>query len=146
MGGRETSGVNTDLEILKRTVVIFAFVFAGAGLLTFAFRKTSWGRNIVVAILSWLVIFILFLFLPYAGWIPFACLILLIAFGIALSIYLMGMILGYTPLRLVSERFLSVFKGAEVKCRGRMGVVVPGELKGRNFARLAACQASEFPF
>jgi len=57
--------------ILKTTLIIYACVFALAGLLTLAFRGANWGRNIRVAILSWLVIFLLFIFLGYAGLLPF---------------------------------------------------------------------------
>lgn len=68
-----------NLAILKTTCIIYAFVFGGASLLTFAFRKTNWGRNIVAAISMWFVIFCLFIFGAYAGWLPFACVIMLIS-------------------------------------------------------------------
>jgi phosphatidate cytidylyltransferase len=68
-----------NTAILKTTCIIYAFIFGGASLLTFAFRKTNWGRNIIAAILMWLVIFCLFIFSAYTGWLPFACLIILIS-------------------------------------------------------------------
>lgn len=79
-----------DPAILRTTCVIYAFVFGAAGLLTVLFRKTSWGRNITVAILSWLVIFCLFIFLGYAGWFPFAVLIVLLAYGAVREFYILN--------------------------------------------------------
>jgi phosphatidate cytidylyltransferase len=66
-------------SILKTTCIIYAFIFGGAALLTFAFRKTNWGRNITAAIMMWFVIFCVFIFGAYAGWLPFAGVIIFIA-------------------------------------------------------------------
>jgi phosphatidate cytidylyltransferase len=68
-----------NLEILKTTCIVYAFIFGGASLLTFAFRKTNWGRNIIAAISMWFVIFCLFIFGAYAGWLPFAGVIIFIS-------------------------------------------------------------------
>lgn len=88
--------MNADWAILKTTCMIYAFVFGGASLLTFACRKTNWGRNITAAILMWLVIFSLFIFGAYAGWFPFACVILTIA-GVSIrEFYKMNRVCG-TP-------------------------------------------------
>ncbi|HCE43141.1 MAG TPA: hypothetical protein DET40_06315 [Lentisphaeria bacterium] len=82
--------MRTDLEILKITVSVYAFIFAGAGLLTLIFRKTNWGRNIIAAILMWLVIFVLFISTSFAGWIPFCILIMLISYGAIREFYKMN--------------------------------------------------------
>ena len=66
-------------EILKTTCIIYGFVFTSAIILTLGFRKTGWGRNMTQAILSWLVIFILFIGTAFAGEIPFTVLICIIA-------------------------------------------------------------------
>jgi len=91
-----------DLAILKTTCVIYAFVFGGASLLTFLFRKTNWGRNITVAIVTWFVIFCLFIFLGYVGGIPFACLITLLAYGAVREFYLINKIYSVTAMVLVA--------------------------------------------
>lgn len=88
--------------ILKTTCIIYAVVFGGASLLTFMFRKTNWGRNITVAILSWLVIFCLFIFLGYAGWFPFACLIVLLAYGAVREFYLINRIYSVPAMIIVA--------------------------------------------
>jgi len=87
-----------DAQILKTTCIIFAFIFGGASLLTFAFRKTNWGRNIIAAILMWLVIFCLFMFTAYAGWLVFAWLIVLLAYGAIREFYTINGILSKTTL------------------------------------------------
>jgi len=79
-----------NLAILKTTCVIYAFVFGAAGALTLAFRKTNWGRNIGMAILSWFVIFCLFIFLGYIGWGAFAILILLLGYGAVREFYVLN--------------------------------------------------------
>jgi len=88
--------MSTDLAMLKTTCIIYAFVFGGASLLTFAFRNTNWGRNIIAAILMWFVIFCLFIFGAYAGWIPFACIIMAIATLAIREFYKMNRVCG-TP-------------------------------------------------
>jgi phosphatidate cytidylyltransferase len=88
--------MNDNLAILKTTCIIFAFVFGGASLLTLAFRKTNWGRNIKAAILMWLVIFVVFIFGAYAGWLTFACIILTIATLSIREFYKMNRVCG-TP-------------------------------------------------
>ncbi len=90
-----------NLAILKTTCIIFAYVFGGASLLTFAFRKTNWGRNITAAILMWLVIFGLFIFGAYAGWLVFACVILTIATLSIREFYKMNNVCG-TPQLVIS--------------------------------------------
>jgi len=85
-----------NLAILKTTCAIYAIVFLGAGLMTFAFRKTNWGRNIVAAIIMWFVIFVLFMFGAYLGWYPFAVLILFISIVAVREFYKMNNVCG-TP-------------------------------------------------
>ena len=67
--------MNADILILKQTVLIYVLVFGFAAVLTLAFRKADWGRNMRTAILSWLVLFALFLACGFAGNILFALLI-----------------------------------------------------------------------
>ena len=88
--------MNSDWAILKTTCIGYAIVFGAASLLTLACRKTNWGRNIVAAILMWLVIFSLFIFGAYAGWLPFACVILTIATLSIREFYKMNRVCG-TP-------------------------------------------------
>ncbi len=88
--------------ILRTTCIVYAWLFGGAILLTLLFRKTNWGRNITVAILSWLVIFCLFFFLGYAGWFPFACLITLLAYGAVREFYVINGIYSVTAMLLVA--------------------------------------------
>lgn len=83
-----------NTAILKTTCIIYAFIFGGASLLTFAFRKTNWGRNIIAAILMWFVIFCLFIFGAYTGWVPFACLIMLISVVSIREFYLINKVYG----------------------------------------------------
>ena len=72
--------MDTNLYILKHTVLIYSFVFGLAILLTLFFHRTNWGRNMFVAIVSWLVIFAAFVFTSYISIIVFSCLIFIIAF------------------------------------------------------------------
>jgi len=94
IGQKGESQMINNFEILKTTCIIYAFVFGGASLLTFAFRKTNWGRNIKAAILMWLVIFSLFIFGAYAGWLVFACIILPIAIISIREFYKMNDVCG----------------------------------------------------
>jgi phosphatidate cytidylyltransferase len=66
--------------ILKQTAIIYTIIFGISTILTMAFRSTDWGRNMFMAIASWLAIFMLFLGTSYAGPIAFTCLIAIIAF------------------------------------------------------------------
>ena len=68
-----------DPGILKTTMYIYGGVFAFAILITLVFRNASWGRNMTQAIMSWLVIFILFIGTAFFGQIPFTVLICIIA-------------------------------------------------------------------
>lgn len=68
-----------NIGVLCKTCFIYGIVFSLAILLTFAFRKTGWGRNMTQAILSWLVIFILFIGSAFMGQVPYSLLICVIA-------------------------------------------------------------------
>ena len=98
--------MNADLQILKITCIIFAFIFGGAIALTVAFRKTNWGRNIAAAILMWLVIFCLFMFTAYAGWLVFAGLILLLAYGAIREFYVINGVYSRTTLVIAASGLL----------------------------------------
>ena len=93
-----------NLQILKQTIFIYIFIFGIATLLTLIFRKTSWGRNMTVAILIWFIIFVLFVFGAYAGWIPFTILILLIAYGGIREFYILNKV--YSKVTLVVSLLL----------------------------------------
>jgi phosphatidate cytidylyltransferase len=70
--------MNPDLLVLKTTVGIYAVIFGLGIVLTLAFRKTNWGRNMFVAILSWLGLFVIFVGTSFAGPIYFTALIALV--------------------------------------------------------------------
>jgi phosphatidate cytidylyltransferase len=91
-----------NLAILKTTCLVYACLFGGAILLTLLFRRTNWGRNITVAIVSWLVIFCLFFFLSYAGRLPFTCLIVLLAYGAVREFYTINGVFSVSAMALAA--------------------------------------------
>lgn len=70
----------TQLEILKLTCLIDGILFGIAIAITFFARGTGWGRNMKQAIISWFVIFLLFIGCAYCG--PVAMAILMSAISI----------------------------------------------------------------
>lgn len=102
-----------NFEILKQTIFIYFYIFGIASLLTLLFRKTSWGRNMAVAILIWSVIFILFAFGAYAGWIPFSLLILLIAYGGVREFYVLNKV--YSKVTMVLSIFFLLLMAWAIK-------------------------------
>ncbi len=72
--------MNTDEIILKYTAIIYAVLFGLGIALTLAFRKTNWGRNMFIATISWLVLFIVFIGTSFSSPLVFTVLITLIAF------------------------------------------------------------------
>jgi phosphatidate cytidylyltransferase len=105
--GRKDNPMINNFEILRQTIFIYLYIFGIASLLTFICRKTKWGRNMIVAILIWFVIFMLFLFGAYAGWITFSILILLIAYGGVREFYVLNKV--YSKATLISAMFFLSF-------------------------------------
>ena len=68
-----------NYDMMIQTVSIFSAIFGVAILIIVAAGDRSWGRNIKVATISWIVIASLFTFLGYWGPVPFSVLILIIA-------------------------------------------------------------------
>jgi phosphatidate cytidylyltransferase len=66
----------------------------------------------VVATLSWLAIFILFVFVPYAGWVPFCSLILLIAYGAIREFFILNDV--YSKVGMAVSAALLALMGAAV--------------------------------
>ncbi|MCP4149917.1 MAG: phosphatidate cytidylyltransferase, partial [bacterium] len=97
-----------NVEILKQTLWIYLFVFAGAGVITFVFRKTNWGRNITVATAMWFVIFVLFIFGAFFGWLPFSFIILVIAFGAVREFYILNGVYNKTSMFTASVLLLAM--------------------------------------
>lgn len=65
--------------ILKRTLIIYSFIF-GIALLTILLIQKRWERDMWISTLSWFGVFLIFLFLAYSGLLYFTLLIALIAF------------------------------------------------------------------
>ena len=75
-----------DATVLKHTAIIYAVIFGVGITLTLLFRKTNWGRNMLVATLSWFVLLVVFVGASFAGYPAFTLLIALIA-GLAVREY-----------------------------------------------------------
>ena len=98
--------MSADSAILKTTCIIYGFVFGGASFVTLVFHKTNWGRNIIAAIMMWFVIFCLFIFGAYAGWMAFACIIVPIACLSIREFYKMNHVCGTTQLLIAISALL----------------------------------------
>lgn len=84
------------------TVYIYGFVFTFSIILTLAFRKTGWGRNMTQAIISWLIIFILFIGTAYLGQLTYTILVCAIAILAVREFYLHTKVLTFPHLLIVS--------------------------------------------
>lgn len=125
MVGRKDKTMIDNLQILKQTIFIYIFVFGIASLLTVIFRKTSWGRNMTVAILIWFVIFVLFVFGAYAGWISFTLLILLIAYGGVREFYVLNKV--YSKVTLVVSIFFLLLMAWAIRIENTLlFLIAPG--------------------
>lgn len=69
----------SNVAMLKAAAIVMAALFAVAGGLTLAFRHKDWGRNMGQATASWAVICAIFLLAPFAGAMPFAVVMSVIA-------------------------------------------------------------------
>jgi phosphatidate cytidylyltransferase len=124
VGGKDKAMID-NFQILKQTIFIYIFVFGIASLLTLLFRKTSWGRNMTVAILIWFLIFVIFVFGAYAGRVPFTILILLIAYGGIREFYVLNKVYSKVTLA-VSVFFLLLMAWAIIIDNTLLFLIAPG--------------------
>lgn len=136
--------MDPNLELVKQTSIIGAGIFGVAIALTLAFRKTNWGRNITVAIISWAVIFAVFLSTGYAGTRVFGILMAVIAL---LSVREWHQINGIWtwPNKAIALATIPILAWAAIEKRLDVFYMVPGILALVQFpVRLASGPCEKF--
>lgn len=114
-----------NLYLLKHTLLIYAFIFVLAIIITIIFHKTDWGRDMLKAIVSWLIIFIVFLITAYSGKTAFSCLIFLIALLAVREYYILNGVWNF-PFIVVSVIFLLATLYAIIFQRFKLFYLIPG--------------------
>jgi len=113
----------TEIFILKRTLIIYGFIF-GIALITILLIQKRWDRDMWISTLSWFGVFLLFLFLSYAGLLYFSLLITLIAFLAIREYYRMNG-LWKRPLIIFSLGFILLGFYSVVSGRLRLFYLLP---------------------
>ena len=117
--------MNTDEIILKYTAIIYAVLFGLGIALTLVFRKTNWGRNMFVATLSWLVLFIVFIGTSFSSPLFFTLLIALVAFLAVREYYVLNSICRL-PAITTAVLLLGCMAGAIIAGKPEYFYFIPG--------------------
>ena len=125
--------MNDDTTILKYTAIIYAVLFGLGIALTLAFRKTNWGRNMFIATVSWLVLFVVFVGASFAGPLVFTLLIALVAFLAVREYYILNDSCGL-PAIIAAAGLLACMAGATVAGKTEYFYFIPGGAAALFFA------------
>jgi phosphatidate cytidylyltransferase len=117
--------MNSDVTILKYTSIIYAVLFGVGIAMTLVFRKTNWGRNMFVATLSWLVLFLVFVGTSFASPLVFTLLIALIAALAVREYYVMNGVCKL-PAIIIAVLLLGCLAGAIIAEKPEYYYSIPG--------------------